>query len=628
MTPRRVFLVFLGVALLAAVLAFGLARRWGEEAQQASLDQGLILTRRAVEAEIERFRYLPDVAGEDIRIQAALTAPDDPGAVQTANLYLETVAAKSGAAQLYLLDATGLAIAASNWSRPGSFVGQDYNFRPYYQGAITRGHGRFYAIGVTTGEPGYFLSSRVGGARATGVIVVKVDLQPLQQIWRAAGAATALADADGVVFLAGPADWLYRPLAPLPGRVLERLARERTYVGTDLAAAVPLLPPGDAATAASLELPDAGGPLLARQIAVTGEGWRVISGLPMAQVTHAAALWALAAALVAMAGTGLAMIAHQRRQILRLRLRQGALLERRVAERTRDLAHEIEARRKTEEDLRAAQEGLIHAEKMAALGRMSAAIVHEVSQPLAAMEAVLAAAELSMPAVGGEKSQGRIATARGHIRRLQRSIKHLKSFSRKAPAVLEPVDLRQVTENALDLVAPRAKVVGIWPGIGPGSPVRVRAGMVRMEQVMVNLLLNALDAVEGQAAGQVMVTLTAGEVAMIRVRDNGMGIAPQDLARVAEPFFSTKLTGGGLGLGLSISQAIVGEFGGRLEIASVEGQGTEVTVSLPLAQSEGPSGGPSEAVSEAAVHGSAAQDHADIGAASRPAHPADPGAAA
>ena len=581
---RRILTIFVAVALVAAGLAFVLSTRAGLRALDAELDQSLILTRRAIESEIEGFRYLPDVAAEDVRIGIALRDRTE-AATAAASRYLETVTARSGAADLYLLDADGTAIAASNWNTAQSFVGNNYAFRPYFTDALATGKGRFYAIGVTTGKPGYFLSSRIGGADTPGVIVVKIDLKPLEETWKAAGVPTAIADRDGVVFLSGIADWLYRPLAPLSPEALARLAAIRTYDGIELGSAVPLLPGGAAASALALRGPG-GERLHGRGASIEADGWRVISAAPLARITAASALWAAGAALVAMAATGLAMIFNQRRQITQLRLRQGALLEARVAERTRELAHEIEARRKTEADLRAAQETLVHTEKMAALGRMSAAIVHEMSQPLAAMEATLAAAELSADA---EKTTARIGTARHLIRRMQRTTKHLKSFSRKEQNTRQLTDLNKVAENALDLVAPRAKAVGVVPDFRPcATPPLVMAGPVRLEQVCLNLLLNALDAVEGRDGAAVTLSTGIGDgTAFLAVTDTGTGIAPEDMARVTEPFFSTKIGGEGLGLGLSISQAIVTEFGGRIDIASDPGHGTTVTVALPAAATLG-----------------------------------------
>ncbi|MGO4909083.1 ATP-binding protein [Pseudorhodobacter sp. W20_MBD10_FR17] len=582
MTGRRTLLAAITLALCAALLTYHFTHRASEAALRVQLDQSLILTARAVETEIARFGSLPGIAAQDARILAALATPQDPANQAIANRYLAKVGQMSGAAQLFLMGSDGTTIAASNYDTDQSLVGKNYSFRPYFQSAMQGEHGRFYAIGVTTGLPGYFLSSPVNYGSGTGALVVKVDLTPLQATWSRAGLSMAITDQDGVAFLSGAPEWLYRPTLPLGSETLARIRASRTYDGVDLAPSQAILTAPDRAISAQ-------GPVLIRTRPLTDDGWTLLTGAPLAPVTTTATLSAFGAALLALLATGLAKIAHQRRQLVALRLRQNALLEVRVNERTRDLAHEVQARRQTEAELRAAQEGLIHSEKMAALGRMSAAIVHEISQPLAAMEATLGAAEIALP-LGQEKTQTRIATARGLIRRMQRTTKHLKSFSRKEHGELALIDVSQTVENALELIAPRAKSIGIAPAfILPDQPLFIRAGAIRMEQVLVNLLLNALDAVEGQPAAQI--TITAEQTVTtttIRVTDSGTGIAAADLPRVAEPFFSTKITGEGLGLGLSISQAIVQEFGGEIEIASAIGIGTTVTITLPTPQTTGP----------------------------------------
>lgn len=575
MTGRAALLPVL-FAVIAALAGYLLAERWASARLHDGLDRSLLLTARSVEAEIDRFRALPDVAGEDARIRAAL---QDPRALEDANRYLETVAAHAGAAELFLIDARGRTIAASNWNRPGSFVGQDYSFRPYFRQAMETGRGQFYAIGVTTGVPGHFLSSRVTVGTITGVLVVKLDLRPLQDTWRTAGAQMALADADGVVFLSGREDWLYRPLAPLADDVLARLNETRAYDGIALSQVAPLLP------AAPKGADAVGADWIGRLALVDGTGWRLIAARPAADVTGPAISWAALSAVLALALAAAAKALEQRRQIIALRLSQSERLESMVASRTADLAREVEARRLAETELRAAQEHLIQAEKMAALGRMSTAIVHEVSQPLAAMEATLAAAELSLPQ-GDSGTAPRLATARGLIRRMQRTIKHLKSFGRREGGERALVDLRPVAVAALELVIPRARTVGVTPVIHlPPRPVPVMAGQVRMEQVLVNLLLNALDAVEGVHGAQVRLDLSAsGGQARITVTDSGTGISADILPRVTEPFFSTKIGGEGLGLGLAISKAILTEFGGDLAFAPAAGGGTVVTVTVPLAE--------------------------------------------
>lgn len=580
---QRAMVSFVAVALAAASLAYWLAWRSGLAEQDARLGQSLILTRHAIESEIARFRALPDVVAEDARITAALADPGSPAASGTASRYLETVARKAGADELYLLDANGTVLSSSNWNRADSFVGKNYAFRPYFTEGLKDGHGRFYAIGITSGKPGYFLSTRVGPASDLGVVVVKINLMGLEATWRRAGAATAIADRSGVVFLSGVPGWDYRPLRPLTPQALTRIDALRTYNGVDLAKVKPLLAPH---SGGALILPGpAGEALRARTTTLATDGWQVISAAPLAPIRSAAFFWALGAALVAMVATGLVLVLNQRRQLVQLRLRQSEVLEARVAERTRELAHEVEARRKTEADLRRAQEAMIHTEKMAALGRMSAAIVHEMGQPLAAMEATLAAAELSP---SPEKTAERIGTARNLIRRIQRTTKHLKSFSRKEQNILTLTDLNLVAQNALDLIAPRVKSTGLAPRFIAADPAPLAmAGPVRLEQVCLNLLLNALDAVEGrEGAAVTLITSAQGGEVRLSVRDTGPGISAEDLPRVTEPFFSTKIGGEGLGLGLSISQAIVTEFGGRLEIGAAPGGGAEIAMVLPRAETD------------------------------------------
>lgn len=563
------------LACLSTALVWFIAQSLVIETTRQELDQTLLLTTRAVEAEIDRLRALPAVAAEDARVRRALSGN---GPLQDANAYLEMVADHAGADELFLIDASGETIAASNWNQPGSFVGENYAFRPYFQDALATGRGQFYAIGVTTGVPGYFLSERVDVGGRAGVMVVKLDLRPLQQTWRAAEADVALADEHGVVFLSARPDWQYRPLVALSPETLEHLVATRAYEGVGLGETAALLakPPND--TDAS------GDDWMARVGPIPATGGTVIAARPMRGLQLIALGWAALAALATLALTATVKGIEQRRQIIAMRLSQSERLEAMVVARTADLAREVEARKQAETDLRSAQEALIHTEKMAAMGRMSAAIVHEISQPLAAMEATLSAADLGMGA-DHRKTSSRIAKARDMIRRMQRITKHLKSFARKDTIELSLIDLRVPVGSALDLVLLRAKAVGVSPRLDmPPHPVHVMAGDVRIEQVVTNLLLNALDAVDATPKPEISVILeTIGETAVITVTDNGAGIIDSDLPRVVEPFYSSKKSGEGLGLGLAICKVILADFSGALAICSRPQTGTQVTVSLPLA---------------------------------------------
>ena len=325
---------------------------------------------------------------------------------------------------------------------------------------------------------------------------------------------------------------------------------------------------------------------IARISTMPSTNWQVIAARDTAGVQVLSLASAILAALATLAIAAAFKAWEQRRQIIALRLSQSEKLEAMVISRTADLAREVEARTQIEVDLRTTQEALIHTEKMAALGRMSAAIVHEISQPLAAMEASLAAAELGLDRQDARTAK-RLDKARGLIRRMQRTTKHLKSFARKETAERSLIDLCASVRSAIDLVEPRARATGVVPTFdAPQGRVEVMAGAIRIEQVVVNLLLNALDAVAETPDAQITVSLTTDDGrAHLHIVDTGKGILEEDLPKVTEPFFSTKLTGEGLGLGLglAISKAILSDFNGTLDIGAGQSRGTQVLVTLPMA---------------------------------------------
>lgn len=575
------------VLVLLAALGVGLwVHGRATSAIAEHLAQGAQLQGRAVRAEIDRFRYLPSVAGEDIRIRELLADPDDADKRLAAKQYLETVANQSGATFLYLMDDSGLTLAASNWRTSEDLTGNRYDFRPYFQQAIALGTGRYYAIGVTTGKPGYFLARRIDLAPGRrGVMVVKIDLQPLEQAWREAGAGIAIADRHGIVFLTSSKGWKYRPTTALADATIAALGLTRTYDGVDLRAGSPIFsslgPAGGAGESADRFLALDNGDL-AIVHRMPEEGWSLFAHASAAPARSEAAAWAAVTALLGLLLAGALIFSMQRRQLIALRLSQHEMLERKVGERTQDLAREVEVRRNAEHALRKAQDGLVHAEKMAALGRMSAAIAHEVSQPLAALETTLASMRVLLDKTGETAIGARLETARSLVRRMQRTVRHLRSFSRRDSAERERVECGASVREALELARPRAEAVGVTPVVEGAGEFWVDGVPVRLEQVFLNLVLNALDAVEGAPGPRVCVSLSReGESVVVAFADNGRGIAREELDRVREPFYTTKRGGEGLGLGLSISMAIVESHGGGIDIDSAAGEGTTVRVRLP-----------------------------------------------
>ncbi|MFP5511801.1 MAG: ATP-binding protein [Alphaproteobacteria bacterium] len=583
---RRRKLAFL-VAAMAAVTALACwgAYRWAEADARTALtlngDQRLGLYASSIRNAVGRYDYLPFLVARDHEVLELLDAPS-PASRDAVNRRLETANAAAGSAALYVVDRSGLALAASNWADPAqSFVGQIYDFRPYFRQAVEAGSGRYFGIGVTTGLPGYFLSHAVHLAdRLIGVAVVKIDLEPLQRDWAAGGERVLVTDENGIVFLSSHADWKYHALRPLPDAVKARLAQTRQY---DRSEVMPLgLHDGPVMESGArlVSLPDSipGGSrraYLMQELALPEFGWtiRFLSDLEpvKAQAAGAAVLTAMGLLLLAAA----LALGWQRRHALRLQQEARAMLERRVEERTAEL---LTANRV----LREAQEELVQAGKLAALGQMSAALAHEINQPLAAIRTFVASTRLL--AERGETAMVRdnLAMIGDLAERMAVLSGHLKDFARKGPARVEAVPVARAMERALALLASRLREeeVRVEQSIPPDA--RVRGDAVRLEQVFVNLLRNAADAMEG--CEERLLILTAARSAEgweIRISDSGTGIAEAHQFQLFDPFFTTKEVGQGLGLGLSLSYGIVRDFGGTLRAENNPEGGACFVVQLP-----------------------------------------------
>ena len=573
------------LVLSASGVSYVLVRRAGLGTLDQALADRLTVTGRSVRAEIERFRYLPSVVGRDARVIALLTPGNvEAAAEDAANRYLEEVRALSEVDELYLLDTSGRTVAASNWNRPGSFIGQNYAFRPYFRDAMARGEGRYYAVGVTTGKPGYFLAARIGPASAPlGVAVVKADMAPLEATWVRANEAVALADDLGVVFLAGRKEWRYRPLAPLAPGALGQLMAERRYEGLNLATATPLR---EGTLIAAAE----GTGMRVAEARLEPDGWRVLAAEPLGPALDRARLVAALTGLGGALAAVMALIWRQRRQIVRMRLDQADLLERRVAERTQALAHEVEERRRAEEELRRTHDSLVHAAKLAVLGRMSSSIVHEVSQPLSALDTTLAAAELHLKAADPEKVGRSVASARSLLHRMQEMVRTLKRFgARQKPGPAAPVDLTSVVGTALEVLEPRLRELRVALRTDlPGDLPPVAGQPAQLQQVITNLALNAAEAQrtadpEGGDDPPVEITARAvGGRVHVTIADRGPGIPEELRAQIFEPFFTTRTSGEGLGLGLAITRTILEHMGARVGFVPRPGGGTLTELDLPV----------------------------------------------
>jgi two-component system C4-dicarboxylate transport sensor histidine kinase DctB len=245
------------------------------------------------------------------------------------------------------------------------------------------------------------------------------------------------------------------------------------------------------------------------------------------------------------------------------------------------LQREIAERKKAEKDLEVAEQTVAQTSKLAALGEMSAAVSHELNQPLAAMKTYLAGARLLIARERPDEAVVAVQRIDGLIERMAAITKQLKSYARKGKDSLEPVDIKDAVLSSLSMMEPqlRQRQVIITRTL-PDQPVMIYGDRMRLEQVIINLLRNALDATKMALEPSVEILLVQGDVARLSVRDNGSGI--EDLDELFEPFYTTKQAGDGTGLGLAISSGIVNDFGGRLTARNSDKGGAVFEVELPI----------------------------------------------
>ena len=541
----------------------------------------------SLEATLARHESLPGLLALDPALAAVLRQPADPARVAAANAYLEAAQQGAAVAAAYLIDADGLTLAASNWRQPHSFVGHNYAFRPYFREALKDGLGRFYGVGVTTGEPGYFLAAPVREqGRVLGVVVLKIGLESMEQALAGAGDTLLLADADGVVFLAAERRWRYRALAPLGAEATARLAETRQYGSQPIVALADRAIPLNRPQPVPLALPgEASRQRLVHSRPVGKLGWQVVQ-LGDPGEARAAALGAGTAVGFASAfALGLAAYLRQRRRRREELRRIYAELEARIAERTVDLTAKISALERTEAILRETRDAAVQAGKLATLGQMSAGISHELNQPLAALQTFADnAAALLARGRHGEVAEN-LAMISDLVGRTGRIVRQLKTFARKEAATPQPVTVASAIEHALMIVEPRRRETAARIAVAPLPPeLRLIAEAGRLEQVLVNLLRNGLDAMVGQAEPRLDVSArAAGEQVVIEVRDHGPGLPEDVLRHLFEPFYTTKPAGEGLGLGLAISLTIAESYGGTLSAHNAPDGGAVFVLGLPAA---------------------------------------------
>lgn len=594
-------LVLAVIAIAAIIAVFGGAFATGAYLDQTAArgETTLRLAVAALRGHMSRFEPLPALIADHDDIKALVDNPSNAVLRADANLYLKEINALLKSSDIYVLLTDGETIAASNFDAPLSFVGENFSYRPYFQDAVQGRQGRFFALGTTSLKRGYYYSAPVRvGNEIRGVVVFKVDIEPIEASWKGDEYEIIVSDPEGIIFMTDRPEWLYSSILPLTRERLARTEASRRYANATLRD-LPVRRISSDGPHHLMKIASAGidQEYLVLEEPMAEAGWTV-SVLLDTGSAHTQALTSVIAGLLLLGFATLGgTIVFQRRARLaeRMQIHRNAReeLKHRVEERTADLASvnsrlelEVAERRTTEQQLRKTQADLIQAGKLAALGQMSAALSHEFNQPLAAVKTYADNAAILI-------DRDRITEARDNVSRISALTdrmaaisRHLRNFARKPNERLGPVSLAEVVTDTLEIVAWRLKAADATVTIDLGDrPLQVHAGSVRLQQVLVNIISNAADAVEGlpNRVIELVARRKRGMVA-ITIRDHGPGVSDAIAARIFDPFFSTKGVGKGLGLGLSISYNIVKDFGGSLGVENHADGGALFRIELKAAE--------------------------------------------
>lgn len=564
---------------LAMTVAGEVARQGAQADLARQAEAGAALHAAVLRSELEKHRSFPLVLSQDPAVIALLDNPDRARA-EAVSAKLQTLSEQARAAAIYVLDRRGVARAASNWREPTSFVGSDYGFRPYFSGAMRDGSAEFFALGTVSGRPGLYLARRIGSASAPlGVVVVKVEFDALEAEWRGSGEPAYVTDTRGVVLVTSIPEWRFRRSRPLTEAERRSIMADQTLSGQSLAP-LPFNPP--AAADDAMVRVAVNGPAedwMAARAATDTPGWTLHLLRPVGEtiVANVASARAVAGLLVTLLAVGAGVLLRRRQQAMARALAEEAAradLESRIDERTIELrsanarlSEEIDERRRAEASREVLREELVQANKLATLGQIAAGVAHEINQPVAAIRthAETAVAYSNRGDVDGvRRNLGRVADL---TERIGTITDELRAFSRKSSKGVSPVNPCEAIDGAMLLMGGGLRA-GMVDLVRTGlRDIRVMAEPIRLEQVIVNLVQNAFEAMVDHAVEHPQVVIDVARRAQwveISISDNGPGVDPSVADALFTPFVTTKTKG--LGLGLVICRDIIAGFGGELNL--------------------------------------------------------------
>lgn len=624
-----------GVIIVAASTFPVMKQEMLEELEQDAAQMAL-----TIDQHLTQFEGIATAVSDLRTLRQVLNQPT-PDGVATLNRILVRTNETLGSNSIYVLNRVGTVIGSSNFGQSDAFNGHNFAFRPYFQQAVLGQRGSYYAQGTVSGRRGYYFSSPIfDEEKVIGVAVVKIELDPLFQQLSQWNRDFLVVGFDGVVFAASREEWSYRSLHPLSDEQRRAIHKSRRYGDSSLVA-LGAEGWGDPFEDEVIRL--SSGMITQRYLVQRGlipQGdWHIFTLTTYTELVQQIAQLCIYFSVFYGLLVLLWLYWHKRLEVQAHVRSMNTELERRVTELTSELTTSnaelkdmVAHYQTTQTELEQTQDQLVQTAKLAVLGELSAGINHELNQPLLALQTY---AENSLKLAQRERHD-MVKDNLSEILQITKSmhsiVSRFKVFARRSPPEPRPIAVNEVIDGALVIMAPLVRKHGIELVIDKSnSDVMILCEPVQVQQVLVNLITNATEAIDGMrrsdesssgleagslqamagangrgASGQgvsgrgpsgkggesearirLFVSSSTHDVA-IRVADSGPGIAPEVRARIFEPFYTTKQKG--LGIGLALSRRIMETLKGRLEVEDSPSGGTLFTLTLPRWCESAPAG--------------------------------------
>ncbi len=595
MTPKAKQRLLLTIVLLAGLFAILKLTYWvhfyqGKIDIQQQSEKQLNELVSFLDGALSRYESIPHVLSTNPMLANVLNDQQNPAKIQELNLYLEEIQHVTEASDIYLINALGVAIAASNWQQSFSFIGNNYSFRPYYSDAIAGNLGRYYAVGTSSDKRGFYFSYPIYQRSAKtilGAIVVKVDISGIEQqstsIAIAGQYQFLISDPDDIVFISSVDEWRLGSLTPLSQAKQHALNASKRYAERPLGE-LKIKPHYQQDSAShghvyQISAKNSPAQYIDTHSDMTKAGWRVHILSPLKPLLESMpALMMLSASIYLLLALAILFSNERRRNLQRMQLAQ-SLLEQRVEERTQDL-------QQANDRLKDTQDELIQAAKLTVIGSLSASINHELNQPLAALRSYAQNTQTFLARNMPDKAMDNLKIIIELTDRLADIVGQFKSFTRKSQGTDSATDLKRCITQSLTIVQPAIDKQGVELEVDlPEGEHLVWGDKVRLQQVFVNIISNAIVAMQQSAQRRLIICVSRSDKYCISIQDSGPGVRESQMEKIFEPYFTTSERHG-LGLGLSISQRIIDSMQGQINVANAEDGGAIFQIILPIYSAE------------------------------------------